>query len=146
MNFRLRRLIRSRLCMGLLSVVFIALSINVAPIRCRTAKTGVAHKDLSRINQILSLGHVSAPQIPSGNHCRCSPSMAVCCKGAIKEWAGERYVALQNRDTTSPFGSLPVSLITPFFYIPSRPIETAPQNPFLFCQEKAFLINCSFLI
>ncbi len=146
MNFRLRRLIRSRLWMGLLSMLFIVLSINVVPKRCSAAKTAGGHKDLFRIKQILSRGHVSAPQVPSGNHCRCSPSMAVCCNGAIKEGPGETYVALHNRDTTSPSGLSPVSLITPFFYVPSRPMETAPQDSSSFCQEKPFLIKCTFLI
>lgn len=146
MNFSLRGLIRSRVFMGLASFVFVVLSINVAPVRCSAAGRRMLHTEPSRINQILSRGHASGPLVPSGNHCRCSASMAVCCKGAIERGPKETYVALHNRDTTSPFSLLQVSPITPFFYIAPRSRKMAPQHPFSFCQEEPFLVNCTFLI
>ena len=146
MNSRLKRLIRSRLCMGVLSLVFLVLSINVAPMKCSATEMEMVHKNLPRINKILGWGHVSLSQNPSGNHCRCPASMDACCKAAIEKGPKETHVALQNRDTTSPFNSLPVSLIIPSFYTPSRPVEMGPQDPFFFCQEEPFLVNCTFLI
>jgi len=147
MTSGLKRLIRSRLCVGMLSLFFIALSVKVGPTKCSATEMEMTHKNLPRIHHILTWDHLSQHQLSSDNHCRCPASMDACCESAIQKGPKQTPVALQNRGTVSPFISLQAVFIRPSFYTPSRRMEMGLQDLFSSCQnEPPFLVNCTFLI
>jgi len=147
MTSGLKKLVRSRLLLGMLSLFFIALSVKVGPSKCSAAEMEMTHENLPRIHHILTWSHLSQHQLPSDNHCRCPASMDACCESAIQKGPKETYVAIQSRDTVSFFNSLQVDLIISSFHTLPGLTEIGPQDLFSACQnEPPFLVNCTFLI
>ena len=140
----LRRMIRSRTLIWILCLLFLMLSIKVAPNSCNASEMERDHKNRYHIASGVTWNHSSMPGIPIENCC--SSSVRSCCMDAIEKTLKSSLVALHCRDTFRQLSALQITVIEPSVYTPLGQNERFLPDLNSLLQKDFFLDNCTFLI
>ncbi len=144
-NSILHSIVRSRIFMGLLCLVFLFLSVNVHSKNCHAFEMKKAHKNHFSIAPIIKWNHSSMPSLPSGNSCPCDSSVNACCNSAPSN-TSKFLISTLYTDTFCPISILQTALIKPVDYSPLKLKYKDSHHTYSFLQYEFFLINCTFLI
>ncbi len=142
----LRRMIRSRILMGILCLIFLMLSVRVASKSCHAFEKEKAHENHYQFAQSLKGNHSSMPRIPSENPCSCSSSVSSCCMGTMNNTSKNSHVSLLSGNIPRQLSVLQAVVIKLSDYIPLSQEGRCFDNFNSFLQEESFLVNCTFLI
>ena len=142
----LRRMIRSRILMGILCLLFLMLSVRVTSKSCHAFEKEKAHENHYYFAQSLKGNHSSMPRIPLENPCSCSSSVSSCCMGTMNNTSKNSHVSLPCRDTLRQLSLLEAVVIKLSAYIPLSQRDRCFDDFSSFLQEESFLVNCTFLI
>lgn len=140
----LHSMIRSRTLIWILCLLFLMLSIKVAPNSCNASEMERDHKNRYHIASGVTWNHSSMPGIPIENCC--SSSVRSCCMDAIEKTLKSSLVALHCRDTLRQLSALQITVIEPSACTPLGQKERFFPDPNSFLQKDFFLDNCTFLI
>jgi len=142
----LRRMIRSRILMGILSLLFLMLSVRAASRSCHAFEKEKAHENHYQFAQSLNVGHSSIPRIPLESSCSCSSSVNSCCMGTMNSISQNSHVSLLSGSTLRQLSLLYDTVIKPSAFIPLREKDRCFDDLNSLLQEEFFLVNCTFLI
>ncbi len=141
-----RRMIRSRILMGILCLLFLMLSVRVASKSCHAFEKEKAHENHYQFAQSLKGNHSSMPRIPPENPCSCSSSVSSCCMGAINSMSKNSHVSLLCGNTLRQASLLQATIMKPSAYMPISRKDRCFDDFNSLLQEEFFLVNCTFLI
>ena len=142
----LRRMIRSRILMGILSLLFLMLSVRVASKSCHAFEKEKAHENHYQFAQILNGDHSSMPRIPLDSSCSCSSSVSSCCMSTMNNISQNSHVSLLCGNTLRQASLLQATIIKPSAYMPISRKDRCFNDFSSFLQKESFLVNCTFLI
>ncbi len=142
----LRSMIRSRILIGILSLLFLMLSVRAASRSCHAFEKEKVHDNHYQFAQSLNVGHSSMPRIPLENPCFCSSSESSCCMGAINSMSKNSHVSLLCGNTLRQASLLQAAIIKPSAYMPISRKDRCFNDFSSFLQKEFFLVNCTFLI
>ena len=142
----LRSMIRSRIFMGILCLLFLMLSVRVASRSCHAFEKEKAHENHYQFAQSLNGDYSSMSRIPFENHCSCSSSVSSCCIGTMNSTSQNSHVSLLSGNTLRQLSVLQAVVIKLSDYIPLSQKGRCFDDFNSFLQEKFFLVNCTFLI
>ncbi len=141
-----RSIIRSRILMGILCILFLILSIRAASKSCNAFEKEKAHRSHFHIATGINLNHSSMPRIPLENVCPCSSSENSCCRCDIKSTTKNSHISLLCGNTLRQLSVLYATMIKPSAYIPLSQKEICFHDFNSSLQKEFFLVNCTFLI
>ena len=141
-----RSIIRSRILMGILCILFLILSIRVASKSCHAFEKEKVHDNHYHFAQSLNGDHSSMPRIPLENVCSCSSSESSCCMGAMNSIYKNSLISLLCGNTLRQLSVLYATMIKPSAYIPLSQKEICFHDFNSSLQKEFFLVNCTFLI
>ena len=142
----LRRMIRSRILIGILCLLFLILSIRVVSRSCHAFEKEKAHENHYYFAQSLKGNHSSIPRIPLESSCSCSSSVSSCCMGTMNSISQNSHVSLLSGSTLRQLSVLQAVVIKLSDYIPLSQKDRCFDNFNSFLQKESFLVNCTFLI
>jgi len=142
----LRRMIRSRILMGILSLLFLMLSVRAASRSCHAFEKEKAHENHYQFAQILNGDHSSMPRIPLESSCSCSSSVSSCCMGTMNSISQNSHVSLLSGNIPRQLSVLQAVVIKLSAYIPLSQKDRCFDDFNSLLQEEFFLVNCTFLI
>ena len=142
----LRSMIRSRTLIWILCVLFLMLSIKVAPNSCNASEMERGHENHFHIVSGVTWNHSSMPGIPIENCCSYTSSVSSCCMDAINNKLVNSHVSLPCRDTLRQLSALQITVIEPSACTPLGQKERFFPDLNSFLQKDFFLDNCTFLI
>lgn len=140
----LRSMIRSRILIGTLCLLFLMLSIKVAPNSCNASEMERDHKNHFHIVSAVTWNSSTMPGIPIENCC--SSSRNSCCIDVTKNTLRSSLVALHCRDTLRQLSALQITVREPSACTPLGQKERFFSDLNSFLQKDFFLDNCTFLI
>ncbi len=141
-----RSMIRSRILIGILSILFLMLSVRVTSKSCHAFEKEKAHENHYQFAQGLNGDHSSMPRIPLENPCSCSSSVSSCCMGTMKSTSKNSHTFLLSGNTLRQLSVLQAVVVNFSDYIPLNQRDRCFDDFNSFLQEESFLVNCTFLI
>ena len=142
----LRKIIRSRILMGILCLLFLMLLIRMASMSCHAFEKEKAHENHYQLAQGLNGNYSSMPRVPLDNVCPCSSSVSSCCMCATKNIPKNSRVSLLSGNTLRQLSVLQAVVVKLYDYIPLSQKDRCFDDFNSFLQEEFFLVNCTFLI
>jgi hypothetical protein len=142
----LRSMIRSRILIGPLCLLFLVLLIRAGTQRCFAPETEKAHGQYVHIVPVTNWNHAPKPHIPSENGCACSFSVDSCCMDATSNTPKNFHVFLTHGDNPRRSSTLQAAMIRPFESTPLRHRDSHFRDSNSFDHKESFLVNCTFLI
>ncbi len=139
-------MIRSRILMGILSLLFIMLSIRMASMSCHAFEKEKAHENHYQFAQSLNGDHSSMPRIPFESSCSCSSSVSSCCMGTMNSTSKNSRVSLLSGNILRQLSILHAVVVKLSDYIPLSQKGRCFDDFNSLHQEESFLVNCTFLI
>ncbi len=140
-------MIKYRIFIVILCLLFLMVSIRMAPKMCNASEMEKAQENHFHMAQGMNLNYYHMTHnIPFENGCSCSSFISPCCMGDINNMLENLHVSLLYRDILRQLFVLQTTMTNSFDYKPLSQKYRYLHDFNSLQQKDFFLVNCTFLI